>query len=313
MRHTGVVTHTAAGVLLASVLLTGCGGGSDSDSASKQAGSPTEAEWTAAYATYTDVGDAFNAAIGGATAYQAAYAKVHDTSPRCRSLRPVGRGRPGGPAGAGRDAGRPDRSAGRRARDDAIAELKEAYDAFATAAEEMNTFQDGYNESMPVLLRSLDICPDIFSIEVPKTALVTIPGVYSELWIKRHNQAAAPCRPAARTSSTTPANYRIRQYAANWRKVIDQRTDLMADVENTQAGFDQTIARLKRINGAFTKRNEQADAVLRRAGEGQRGRGVPGTRRDLRGERSEAGVGIALDVTVELTSHRGHGARRRQG
>ena len=53
MRHnTGVLTHTAAGVLLATVLLTGCGGGSDADSPPKKAAPLTEEDWTAAHTTY---------------------------------------------------------------------------------------------------------------------------------------------------------------------------------------------------------------------------------------------------------------------
>ncbi|MET0523980.1 MAG: hypothetical protein ABWZ91_04210, partial [Nocardioides sp.] len=166
--NTGVLAQLSAGVLLASVLLTGCGGGSDPESSPDKADAPTEADWTAAYAKYGEVGDAFNAAISGATDYQAAVRKVHDKSAAAVLS---------DPAVAAALADQQELAA---ARDEEIAalgdepamgdpELKKAYDAFATAAEEMNTFQDGYNESMPVLLRSLDVCPDIFSIEVPDT------------------------------------------------------------------------------------------------------------------------------------------------
>ena len=255
MRHTGVLTHTAAGVLLASVLLTGCGGGSDPESSPKEAASPDEAEWTAAYATYTEVGDAFNAAIGGATDYQAAVRKVHDKSPAAVLT---------DEAVAAALAEQQELAA---TRDEEIAalgdepamtdpELKEAYDVFATAAEEMNTFQDGYNESMPVLLRSLDVCPDIFSVEVPNTELIFDPGVYSQKWITSHNHAAAPCRELLALLDDS-GNYRIREYAENWRKVIDQRNDLMTAMGDGKVGFDQTVTRLERINGAFTKRHDK--------------------------------------------------------
>ena len=168
MRHnTGVLTHTAAGVLLATVLLTGCGGGSDADSPPKKPDPLTEADWTAAHTTYEEVGDAFNAALSGAIDYQAAVRKVHDKSPA---------GVLTDPSVAAALAAQQELAA---TRDDEIAglgyepamrdpELKKAYDTFTAAAEEMTTFQDGYNESMPVLLRSLDLCPDIFSIEIPK-------------------------------------------------------------------------------------------------------------------------------------------------
>ena len=255
MRNTGVLTHTAAGVLLASVLLTGCGGGSDPDPSPKKEGPPTEAEWTAAYATYSEVGDAFNAALSGATDYQAVVRKVADKSAADVLT---------DPSVAAALADQQELAA---TRDEQIAalgdepvisdpELKEAYDAFATAAEEMNTFQDGYNESMPVLLRSLAVCPDIFSIEVPDTQLLVVPGVYSQLWIEEHNKAAAPCKKLLGVLEDS-RNYRIRQYAANWWKVIDQRIDLTADLGKNKAGFDQTLARLKRVNNAFTKRNDQ--------------------------------------------------------
>jgi hypothetical protein len=255
MRHTGVLTHTAAGILLASVLLTACGGGSDADPSAKKSDSPSEEDWTAAYATYIEVGDAFNAAIGGATDYQAVVRKVHDKSPAAVIDDPT------------IATALADQQELAATRDEQIAalgdeaamsdpELKEAYDVFAKAAEEMNTFQDGYNESMPVLLRSLDVCPDIFSIKVPNTELIVVPGVFSQQWITMHNQAAAPCKKLLDTLDDS-GNYRIREYAANWRKVIDQRNDLMADVGDNQAGFDQTIAKLKRVNGAFTKRNDK--------------------------------------------------------
>ena len=37
--------------------------------------------------------------------------------------------------------------------------------------------------------------------------------------------------------------------------MIDQRNDLTADLGAGKAGFDQTLARLKRVNNAFTKRS----------------------------------------------------------
>ena len=255
MRNTGVLTHTAAGVLLASVLLTGCGGGSDADSPPKKEGPPTEAEWNAAYATYSRAGDAFNAASQGAADYQAAVRKVADKSPADVVT---------DPSVAAALADQQELAA---TRDEEIAalgeepamrdpELQEAYDAFASAAEEMNTFQDGYNESMPVLVRSLAICPAIFSIKVPETQLLVVPGVYSQLWIEEHNRAAAPCKKLLFVLEDS-RNYRIRQYAANWWKVIDQRIDLTADLGKNKAGFDETLARLTRVNKAFTKRNDQ--------------------------------------------------------
>ena len=106
-------------------------------------------------------------------------------------------------------------------------ELKKAYDTFTTAAEEMTTFQDGYNESMPVLLRSIDLCPDIFSIEFPKRSSSVTPDAYSKVWIKKHNKAAAPCLELLDELDDS-RNYRITEYAENWRKVIDQRNDLTA-------------------------------------------------------------------------------------
>ena len=135
-------------------------------------------------------------------------------------------------------------------------ELKEAYDAFAAASEEMNTFQDGYNESMPVLLRSLGVCIKIFSVEVKDDELIAIPGVFADQWIKAHNKAAAPCLKLLDDLDQS-TNYRIRQYAANYRKVIDQRNALMTDQGEGRIGFDQTVDRLERINKAFTKRNAQ--------------------------------------------------------
>ena len=133
-------------------------------------------------------------------------------------------------------------------------ELKKAYDAFTTASEEMTTFQDGYNESMPVFLRSLDLCPDIFSIEIPEAQVIVTPDAYSKLWIKKHNKAAAPCLELLDELDDS-RNYRITEYAENWRKVIDQRNDLTADLGAGKAGFDQTLARLTRVNNAFTKRS----------------------------------------------------------
>jgi hypothetical protein len=85
MRTSGVLTHTAAGALLASVLLSGCGGDADpkpdplADPSSS--GSPTDDDWAAAYRAYYELGAAFNASNQGATDYQAAVRKVHDASP----------------------------------------------------------------------------------------------------------------------------------------------------------------------------------------------------------------------------------------
>jgi hypothetical protein len=135
-------------------------------------------------------------------------------------------------------------------------ELKEAYDEFAAAAEEMNTFQDGYNESMPVLLRSVDLCPDIFSIDLAQSDLDVIPGVFSQRWIKAHNKAAGPCLPLLDELDQS-RNYMIRKYAANYRKVIDQRNALMTDLGENEIGFEQTVDRLCRINTSFTKRTRQ--------------------------------------------------------
>ena len=141
--------HTpAAGVLLATVLLTGCGGGSDADSPPKKPDPLTEADWTAAHTTYEEVGDAFNAALSGAIDYQAAVRKVHDKSPAGVLTDPAV------------EAALADQQALAATRDEEIArlgdepamsdpELKKAYDTFTAAAEEMTTFQDGYNESMP--------------------------------------------------------------------------------------------------------------------------------------------------------------------
>lgn len=36
-------------------------------------------------------------------------------------------------------------------------------------------------------------------------------------------------------------NHRITEYAEDWRKVIDQRTDRTAGLEAGKAGFDQTL------------------------------------------------------------------------
>jgi hypothetical protein len=255
MRHTGVLARAAAGILLAAAMLSGCGGGSEPDSSPKKDSPPTDEEWTTAYETYVEVGDAFNAAISGATDYQSAVRKVHDTSPAAVLT---------DPAVAAALADQQELAA---TRDEEIAalgevpamsdpELQEAYDAFASAAEEMNTFQDGYNESMPVLLRSLDVCPDIFSIKAPTGALTVILGTYADVWIKRHNQAAKPCL-ALLDELDDSRNYRVRQYAANFRKVIEQRNDLMADLGAGEIGFEQMPGRLERINDAFTKRNEK--------------------------------------------------------
>ena len=76
------------------------------------------------------------------------------------------------------------------------------------------------------------------------------------MWIKRHNQAAEPCQ-ALLDELDDSRNYLIREYAANWRQVIDQRNDLMADLGAGKIGFEQTPGRLERINRAFTKRNEK--------------------------------------------------------
>ncbi len=255
MCHTGVLTHAAAGVLLASVLLTGCGGGSDADSPPKKPDPLTEADWTAAHKNYHQVGESFDAALSGAIDYQAAVRKVHDKSPA---------GVLTDPSVAAALEAQQELAA---TRDEEIAglgdepamsdpELKKAYETFTTAAEEMTTFQDGYNESMPVFLRSLDLCPDIFSIEIPKGQVFVTPDAYSNLWIKKHNKAAAPCLKLLDELDDS-RNYRITEYAENWRKVIDQRNDLTADLGAGKAGFDQTLARLTRVNNAFTKRSGQ--------------------------------------------------------
>ncbi len=257
----GVLSSTTAAVLLTSVLLSGCGGGSDSDPESEPTsdgsptGEPSEEEWTAAHTAYHDLGETYNAANSGSSDYQEVVRQVNDKSPGDLI---------GNPKIAAaleeQEALAAERDAQTAALGDEPAmrdpELKEAYDAFAAASEEMNTFQDGYNESMPMLLRSLGVCVKIFSVEVKEDELIAIPGVFAELWIKAHNKAAAPCLKLLDDLDQS-ANYRIRQYAANYRKVIDQRNALMADQGEGKIGFEQTVDRLERINKAFTKRNAQ--------------------------------------------------------
>jgi hypothetical protein len=250
---------TVAGVLLVAVLASACGGDSDdSDPDSAPSGSPTGApskeEWTDAHTAYHDLGEAYDAASQGAADYQAVVRGVHDKSP----------------AGVLDDpeiaAALEDQEALAAERDRQIAalgeepamrdpELKEAYDAFAAAAEGMNTFQDGYNEAMPVLLRALDLCPEIFSVRLASSDLDVIPGVWSDRWIKAHNRKAAPCLPLLDQLDQSE-NSSIRKFATNYRKVIDQRNALMTDLGDNKIGFDQTVSRLEKINKAFTRRND---------------------------------------------------------
>ena len=67
-------------------------------------------------------------------------------------------------------------------------------------------------------------------------------------------QGRGPLPEAARRAGRLP-ELSDHEYAENWRKVIDQRTDLTAALGDGKAGFDQTLARLTRVNNAFTKRN----------------------------------------------------------
>lgn len=257
MRLVSRVLPSTAAVLLLSVLASGCGGHSDPGSEPEASGSPTgapsEEEWTAAHTAYHDLGETYDAAGSGSSDYQALVREVNDTSPADLL---------GNPKLAAALEEQEALAAERDEQTEAFGEqaalrdpeLKEAFDTFAAASEEMNTFQDGYNESMPVFLRSLGVCTKIFSVDVKEDELIAIPGVFAELWIKAHNKAAAPCL-SLLDDLDQSRNYRIREYAANFRKVIDQRNDLMTDQGEGRIGLDQTVDRLERINKAFTKRN----------------------------------------------------------
>jgi hypothetical protein len=130
-------------------------------------------------------------------------------------------------------------------------DLEAAYEKFATAAQKMTDFQDAFNESFPTYLRSLDVCAKIFEIK-PDVGL--LPSTYAKSWLAEHAKAAAPCLKILADLDGSE-NYQLRKYAANFHRVIDQRTDTMTALRDGDATLAQTSARLERVNEAFTKRN----------------------------------------------------------
>lgn len=255
MRHVpGVLVRGTAGALLATVLLTGCGGGGGSDDEPDKESSSKD-DLIEMHEALDEVGDLIDAAGDGAGEYQGVVSAVHEKSSPALLTDPK------------IDAALAEQQDRQDARNEAIAALAEmpgmddpdvaaAYDKFAAAAEEMFTFQDGYNASMPEFLRALDVCVKIFDVSVDLDEIVVVPGAYEDEWLSQHKGFTKPCE--ARLDAIADSdNYRIREYVDSTHRVIAERNDAMSDIGVTDASMDRALRALKKANESYVARQKK--------------------------------------------------------
>jgi hypothetical protein len=256
LRHvTAVLVRGTAGALLATVLLSGCGGGSDDppeDTASRTQ------DLQDMHEALDTVGDLIDEAGDGAGEYQGVVSAVHERDSASLLT---------DPQIADALAAQQERQ---DARDDAIADLAEmpatddpdvaaAYEKFATAAEKMFAFQDGYNASMPAFLRALDVCVTIFDVKVDLGPLMALPGAYQTEWLAQHRKLTKPCEERLDPLAES-GNYRIREYVESTRRLIAERNDAMSDIGYTKASMDRALKALKHANESYVARQEKITA-----------------------------------------------------
>jgi hypothetical protein len=256
MRHvTGLLVRGTAGALLATVLVSGCGGGSDDPPEDKTSSAQDLKDM---HEALDDVGDLIDEAGDGAGEYQGVVSAVHEKDSAALLT---------DPEIADALAEQQERQ---DARDDAIADLGEmpavddpdvaaAYEAFATAAEKMFAFQDGYNASMPEFLRALDVCVKIFEVHVQMGPLMSLPGAYQEEWLAQHEKLTKPCE-ARLEPLADSENYRIREYVESTHRLITERNNAMSDIGYTDASMDKALEALKHANESYVARQKKITA-----------------------------------------------------
>jgi hypothetical protein len=256
MRHvTGVLVRGTAGALLATVLLSGCGGGSDDPPEDKTSSTQDLEDM---HEALDEVGDLIDEAGDGAGEYQGVVSAVHEKDSAALLT---------DPEIADALAEQQERQ---DARDDAIADVGEmpamddpdvaaAYDKFATAAEKMFAFQDGYNASMPEFLRALDVCVKIFDVKVALGPLMALPGAYQTEWLAQHRKLTEPCEERLDPLADS-GNYRIREYVDSTRRLIAERNNAMSDIGDTKTSMDRALKALKHANESYVARQEKITA-----------------------------------------------------
>jgi hypothetical protein len=134
-----------------------------------------------------------------------------------------------------------------------------AYDKFATAAERMFAFQDGYNASMPEFLRALDVCVKIFDVKVDLDPLMALPGAYQTEWLAQHRKLTKPCEERMDPLADS-GNYRLHEYVDSTRRLIAERNNAMSDIGYTKTSMDRALKALKHANGSYVARQEKITA-----------------------------------------------------
>ena len=240
--------------------LSGCDGGKGSgepgagptSSRATTSSAPTRDDLEAMHDDLHEVGTLIDEAAKGAADYQALVRSEYDKNP----------------TGIFRDA-KVDRAlvaqeALQQERNDAIVALGEspalddpeigaAYDDFRKAGEKMFTFQDGYNHSMTFLVRSLDVCPRIFHVDVKTDEFAGIPGYYASQWVEEHQRLAKPCVTLTNNLARSD-NYRVAAYAENMQWVIRKREEAVS-AQGSGLSPHRSFLRLKKANETFLKRN----------------------------------------------------------
>ncbi|WP_085870918.1 MULTISPECIES: hypothetical protein [unclassified Nocardioides] len=257
MRHvTGVLVRGTVGALLTTALLSGCGGGGSDDPPESKGSSKDDL--IEMHEALDEVGDLIDAAGDGAGDYQGVVNGVREKDPAAVLTDPT------------IDAALAEQQEREDARDEAITELGEmpgmddpdvasAYQEFATAAEKMFAFQDGYNASMPEFLRALDVCVKIFDVKVDLGPLMALPGAYQTEWLAQHRKLTKPCE-ARLDPLADSGNYRIREYVESTHRLIAERNNAMSDIGYTDASMDKALKALKHANESYVARQKKITA-----------------------------------------------------
>lgn len=251
MHMTGVLVRSTAGALLAISLLTGCGSSESEDPPEPEGVSSEELQQM--HDALHDVRELIGEAETGSSTFQGVVAEVRAKNP----------------AGAVDDPrvarALEEQQERERARDEAIAALgempaaadpdvAEAYDAFAAAAEDMFTFQSGYNASMAAFLHAMDICTQIFEVRVDDSdPLMNDPVHYEKAWHEDHDKRVRACQKVLGPVEESQ-NVNMQAIAEATRKVMTQRTQAVTEIGAYSA------AKVKKANDAYIKRFEKLTA-----------------------------------------------------
>jgi hypothetical protein len=239
-------------VIALSMLLAGCGGGTDEDkSSAKSAPSP---DYDEAHDAIAKLSDAYNAvAQADVAAQQAAvtYFKSKPTGPL------------DDPAITQSQQKLTDAFEKRDQLRDGLADLtaledpdvEKAYDAFIEKAKEQDSFNDSYYTAFPAYRTSLDRCLDVFQV-ASRTPGTSSPTAYGRMLLNRHDVAAKDCVDVL-TGLSDSENPLMHAYAADSLTSIQKRRAVLQQLAGGQvsisAATDRFVSTTKEFNRNLDK------------------------------------------------------------